>query len=184
MTSEKGTENLVPKNSTFDQLMTSLRNTFSLQHASHAKFRTLLGITVVCNSISIVFELATLFYEPNEFRMVMGIMAMILAAFNILIIVKLIVKPTARSSLVACGFIVALELLYVIQTIEYFSMTGDDWAPLISFVICALVTQLVTAYILYRHWEFVLYDYDGNANDSIVDGDPTRFSEMSRMSKV
>lgn len=139
-------------------------------------FRILLSISLLINLAAVAAEI---YYFPpiphtsfssNE---IIVIFTLVIAAINCLFVVKLLCKPTTNSSLIAFTLTIFLFCLYSAQTIIWYIQNPDtvvSWE--IGFIISLLVLVFCTSLILFRYYEFVLYQYYGDEDETTDTSNP------------
>lgn len=151
---------------------------------SYRQYRVGLYVIVILNCVQLASEIATVIINVETSRdnhaqllknsddMVFAISAAVLAIVNIVIIGRLICRPSVRLAMSSFLIILVLEIIYIIQTVIYFRIIEQKiWN--IAVTILFIMLQLLSAIFMYRFWEFVLYNYDeGMASpDDTSDGD-------------
>lgn len=153
-----------------------------------AHYRALLFLTFILNLICFLAEVShmvILFVDLNNennndsntvtirYAMaILGLITSILTLCNCYLILKLIYRPSTQLSLSSTSIILILEVFYIIQTVLLAdpNNSGDSSVVLretISIVITAvlLTLQLLTAWLLYRYWEYAMFQYDESTNN-------------------
>lgn len=151
-------------------------NCVSCKELSVRQYRILLFATLFFNLLMVAVEvlrLKKILDDKSDFSHItdssdhnadgvaalLSLVATILTAVNCLFIGYLMYRPTPRIAVVAIGFTLVLEVIYIIQTVLYF----EDFATQRTFMVVTiafLVIQLITAWLLYRLWEFAFFNYD------------------------
>lgn len=90
---------------------------------------------------------------------VISFVATVLTLVNCGFLFYLARHADSRIALTAASITLTLEVLYIVQTAIYIH-SFDDSIGFLALTVLFLIVQLLTAWLLYRYWEFSFYNYD------------------------
>eukprot|EP01039_Chlorochromonas_danica_P011210 gene11211-12502_t len=140
-----------------------------------AHYRALLFLTFILNLICFLAEVSHmvfLFLQDTAYAMaIIGLLTSILTLYNCYLILKLIYRPSTQLSLLSTLIILILEVFYIVQTVLFAYPNNSDTSALLRETISVVITavlltlQLLTAWLLYRYWEYAMFQYDESTNN-------------------
>lgn len=147
---------------------------YSFRNLSLEQFEKLILITIAMNIVMALGEVAKvvdlLKDKNNNIRKnggaVLSMIATVLTLWNIVVLVRLYRHPRPRAALMSGAIILCLWIIYVVQSIMYYG-SYDNSPQYLPLVCVFLVLQLLSGWLLYRFWEFILFNYDDD--DDISD---------------
>lgn len=125
---------------------------------------------------------------------VISLISGLLAILNCIIVISLLVRPRTAGASLSFSLIASQLVLYVCEVTVYYqpdpAVIDDDWSgDPSSIVISSVVTillfciQCLTGLAMWRHWEFLKYNYDGSTaislRSSLLLGDSGVYSSDS-----
>ncbi|KAJ1430234.1 hypothetical protein B484DRAFT_395999 [Ochromonadaceae sp. CCMP2298] len=148
----------------------------TFKNLTFEQYQFCLSITVLINLAFDFYQIARLIYlvltdiilEDNALSLL--IVGTILTTINIGNLLTLLWKPTPKIAVVCMITVVVQEVIFVIETVLYF----DDikgYAVFTALAVLFLLLQFFTLFLLFRYWEFLLFNYDdsGEGQDSSYD---------------
>ena len=138
---------------------------FNYRNLSLETFRKLLLVTIFMNVLMLAVEMVHIEYvfehRDKDGAAFLSLIAVILTLLNIAIISRLYRKPRPLAALVSCAIILFLEVIYIVQTILYYNSLNST--STLAVIIIFLLAQLISSSLLYRFWEFILFNYDSES---------------------
>lgn len=104
-------------------------------------------------------------------KVVLAFLATFLTTINCGLTALVLFKPSARLAITISGVILVLEIVYLAQTILYIlfadDSSGDERdSKIFNLSVLSAFLSIYTfcAVVLYRFWEFLLFNYDDAAS--------------------
>jgi len=161
------------------------RALFNYRHAEEY-FKALI-LTLIVNLLCFMINLLQAFLiRPDKGKKwsnqntlaVISLISGLLAILNCIIVISLLVRPRTAGASLSFSLIASQLVLYVCEVTVYYqpdpAVIDDDWSgDTSSVVISSVVTillfcvQCLTALAMWRHWEFLKYNYDGSTAISL-----------------
>ena len=101
---------------------------------------------------------------------ILSVVATCLTFWNIVVLVRLYRHPVARAALVSGALIMFLLIIYVAQCIVYYHNI-DQRQHALPVICIFLFAQLLSGILLYRFWEFILFNYDDDQDPDYLADD-------------
>lgn len=165
-----------------------VKSIVTLKRRSLLDMRIALGATLFFTIVSVVESLLNI---PHPLEDVRGVFWIITVIFNIFIcglLLMLYFSPSTRLALFCTGAIILVGLFEIMQLVGYYLNNRKDEIGIVVVSILCLLAQSVMAFILYRYWEFIMYNYDGenvstsslrDSNESSLEGPLIQNEESS-----
>jgi hypothetical protein len=150
-----------------DFLKLQLYKTLTFKDLTFDQYRGLLFITLMINFVFFSLQVGRFGYLmvhddlENDDALTLVIIAFILTSINMAHLVKLMITPTPRVAVSCMGIILLQECVFIAETAAYYNdIVDSDYMLALSIVF--LFLQLGTVMVVYRFWELILFNFDGD----------------------
>ena len=98
---------------------------------------------------------------------VLAVLATVILCSICLLLVKLMSSPTKRATHITGMLVVLLIAVYIVQSVVYYTKVQDEICWQLGILVLLVCLQASSLALLYRYWEFLLFNYDGPEQDSM-----------------
>ena len=152
--------------STADVVLSKAYEILTFKDLSFDQYRILLFIAFLVNLLFFTLQVGRFFYLlvrselGNDDALTLVILAFLLTTINMIQLVKLMWSPTPRVAVSCMGLIIVQEGVFIGETAAYYNdiVNGQSW--LLALSIIFLFLQLISVLVVYRYWEFLLFNFD------------------------
>lgn len=95
----------------------------------------------------------------------LSIIATLFTAIIFILLIFLAFKPTTGRAITSCGLVLFMELLYLFQAVLTIVSDPDEASTFDSTMVAVFfVIYFWSSILLYRLWEFLLFNYDDSVD--------------------
>lgn len=144
----------------------------TLKNLEFWQYKVLIFVCILLSSVTLVIEVfylinLTKHHDVSEINAsLIPLLVTILSGCNIMLLVKLIKKPTTKTTLISLSIMLILMVAYIVQTIISYAGNENKHSIELTATIVFIVIQFFSAVMLYRFWEMILYNYDDTTVDT------------------
>lgn len=156
-------------------LKSKIYKTVTFKDLSFDQYRFLLFVSLIVNLVFLSLQVGRFGYLVEQHDLggdkglTLVILAFILTTINSGLLLKLMVSPTPRAAVCSMGIILVQEGIFIAQTAIYYGIAAGE-AYIVALSIIFLFLQLISVVVVYRFWEFILFNFD---SDSWAGGTPS-----------
>lgn len=150
------------------EISKTIYKTFTFQDFSFCHYRLLLSVILTINILFLVLQITRVIYVSverswaKENALPIVLLAICLTIANIVNVLKLITSPTPTVAVSSMVIMVIQEFIFIAETIIYYNLMNSR-AGVFLLSVLFLVLQVWAILVIYRFWEMVLFNYDGNS---------------------
>lgn len=149
-----------------------LRALFVLTERTIHEYNFLIAIALTLDLVSVSVQSYLVYAPQNDIQLGMCIAGVLITVWACINYILLLWKPSKDLCVCSLMSATAIEVVYAIQIVYYYvALSDDESVGDISFgvviVIVWFILQFLPLVVLYRFWEYLMYNYDDSRAISV-----------------